>query len=207
MTTFGLGNWDTKRLNDLPMLRILANGGARTQVLVSCVCCLAPSGLLWWGLGRCPFNRDQSSRDRGGTRGRQGRVQQILTGISEHFALINKIEILCHLSGNLAATQLLINLIKAGSLIKSRMRNFCFSLEWEEGILLNVNIGFPMAWGPFNFNCFTMLYSFLLYNKVNQLYVYIYPLPSPPDSPHPPCLGHHRTSGWAPCAVQQLPTS
>lgn len=28
------------------MLRILANGGARTQVLVSCVCCLAPSGLV-----------------------------------------------------------------------------------------------------------------------------------------------------------------
>ena len=38
------------------------------------------------------------------------------------------------------------------------------------------------------YSCFITLYQFLLYNKVNQLYVYIYPLffgfPSP--------LGHHR---------------
>ena len=36
-------------------------------------------------------------------------------------------------------------------------------------------------------NCFTMLYSFLLYNKVNQLYVYIYPLSieSSPPPLHP----------------------
>ena len=41
------------------------------------------------------------------------------------------------------------------------------------------------------YNCFTMLCSFLLYNKVNQLYVYIYPhIPSllrlPPTLPIPP---------------------
>ena len=30
------------------------------------------------------------------------------------------------------------------------------------------------------YNCFTMLCSFLLYNKVNQLYVYIHPLPPDP---------------------------
>ena len=31
-------------------------------------------------------------------------------------------------------------------------------------------------------NCFTILCQFLLYNKVNQLYVYIYPLPLEPPS-------------------------
>ena len=41
------------------------------------------------------------------------------------------------------------------------------------------------------YNCFTMLCQFLLYNKVNQLYVYIYPhIPSllrlPPTLPIPP---------------------
>ena len=41
------------------------------------------------------------------------------------------------------------------------------------------------------YNCFTMLCQFLLYNKVNQLYVYIYPhipslLPLPPTLPIPP---------------------
>ena len=41
------------------------------------------------------------------------------------------------------------------------------------------------------YNCFTFLYQFLLYNKVNQLYVYIYPhIPSllhlPPTLPIPP---------------------
>ena len=40
------------------------------------------------------------------------------------------------------------------------------------------------------YNCFTMVCSFLLYNKVNQLYVYIYPnIPSllhlPPSLSHP----------------------
>ena len=40
------------------------------------------------------------------------------------------------------------------------------------------------------YNCFTMVCQFLLYNKVNQLYVYIYPhisslLPLPPTLPIP----------------------
>ena len=43
------------------------------------------------------------------------------------------------------------------------------------------------------YNCFTMLYLFLLYNEENQLYVYIYPLPlGPPFHPHPTPLGLHR---------------
>ena len=39
-----------------------------------------------------------------------------------------------------------------------------------------------------------MLYYFLLYNEVNQLYVCLYPLrPGPPShAPHPTHLGRHR---------------
>ena len=44
------------------------------------------------------------------------------------------------------------------------------------------------------YNCFTMLCYFLLYNKVNQLYLYIYPLPFDPPIPHhPTLLSHHIT--------------
>ena len=59
------------------------------------------------------------------------------------------------------------------------------------------------------YSCCTMLYYFLLYNEVNQLYVYIYLLPLGPPShsiPQPNCLGHHRAASWAPWAIQQLPT-
>ena len=49
--------------------------------------------------------------------------------------------------------------------------------------------------------------QFLLYKEVNQLYVYIYPLPVGPPSLHPTPLGHHRSPSWTPCAIQQLPTS
>ena len=39
-----------------------------------------------------------------------------------------------------------------------------------------------------------MLCQFLLYNNVDQLYEYIYPLPlEPPSTPTP--LGHHRAPG------------
>ena len=50
------------------------------------------------------------------------------------------------------------------------------------------------------YNCFTMLSSFLLYKKVNQLYILIYPLPLEPPLYLPPCplLGHHRSPSWAP---------
>ena len=49
-----------------------------------------------------------------------------------------------------------------------------------------------------------MLCWFLLYNQVNQPYVYTYPLPlgSPSLAPHPIPLGHHRALSWAPCAIQ-----
>ena len=60
-------------------------------------------------------------------------------------------------------------------------------------------------------NCFTMLCWFLIYNNVNQSYIYIYipsflnlPLSHPP---HPVALGCHRAPGWAPCVTQQLSTS
>ena len=45
-------------------------------------------------------------------------------------------------------------------------------------------------------SCFTMLYQFLLYCKVNQLYIYIYPLPFG----LPTHLGHYSVLSRAPCA-------
>ena len=48
-------------------------------------------------------------------------------------------------------------------------------------------------------NCFTILSQFLLYSKVNQLYVYIY-IPSCLGFPFH--LGHHRALSRVPCAVQ-----
>ena len=55
-----------------------------------------------------------------------------------------------------------------------------------------------------------MMCLFLLYSKVSQLYVCIFPLPLEPASyphPHPTHLVHHRPPSRAPCAIQQLPTS
>ena len=40
--------------------------------------------------------------------------------------------------------------------------------------------------------------SFLLYSKVNQLYIYIYPL----FFGFPSHLGHHRALSRVPCAIQ-----
>ena len=59
-------------------------------------------------------------------------------------------------------------------------------------------------------DCFTMLCWFLPYNNVNQPQVCICPLPfelpsHPQTQPTP--VGCHRALGWAPCALQQLPTS
>ena len=48
------------------------------------------------------------------------------------------------------------------------------------------------------YSCFTMLYKFLLYSKVTQLYVYIYPL----FCGFPPHLGHPRALSTVPCALQ-----
>ena len=57
------------------------------------------------------------------------------------------------------------------------------------------------------YNCFTRLRSSLLYNKANQLYVYIYPLPleSPFHTPHP--IPPHQVITEHPCVAQQFPTS
>ena len=45
-----------------------------------------------------------------------------------------------------------------------------------------------------------MLCQFLLYSKVNQLYIYTYPL----FFGFPSHLGHHRTLRRVPCAIQQV---
>ena len=50
------------------------------------------------------------------------------------------------------------------------------------------------------YSCFTMLCQFLLYSKLNQLYIYIYPL----FFGFPSHLGHHRALSRVPCALQVL---
>ena len=63
------------------------------------------------------------------------------------------------------------------------------------------------------YNCFTMVCQFLLYNKVNQSYTYICPhisslLHLPPSHPpYPTPLGGHKAPSWSPCAMWLLPTS
>ena len=49
----------------------------------------------------------------------------------------------------------------------------------------------------FEFSCFTMLCWFLLYSKLNQLYVYVYPL----FFEFPPLLGHQGAFSKVPCAI------
>ena len=49
-------------------------------------------------------------------------------------------------------------------------------------------------------SCFTILCQFLLYSKVNQLYVYIYPL----FFGFPSHLGHHTALSRVPCAIQSV---
>ena len=63
------------------------------------------------------------------------------------------------------------------------------------------------------YNCFTMVCYFLLYNKVNQLYIYICShissllrLPAS-NPPYPTALGGPKPPSWSPCAMWLLPTS
>ena len=51
-------------------------------------------------------------------------------------------------------------------------------------LLLGCSAFFTLLFLKSEYNCFTMLNQFLLYNRVNQLYVYTYPLPLG-ASPHP----------------------
>ena len=54
------------------------------------------------------------------------------------------------------------------------------------------------------FDSFTMLYSFLLYNYMNQLYVYIYPLPpQPPSHPTPTFISFNTELGVLASAIRQ----
>ena len=58
-----------------------------------------------------------------------------------------------------------------------------------------------------------MVSKFLLYNQVNQLYIYIYPHISsllhlsPSHLPYPTVLTVHKALSWSPCAMRLLPTS
>ena len=69
--------------------------------------------------------------------------------------------------------------------MKNYQRDLIADLKWQ-------NFCFVLfLTSLLEYNCFTMVCQFLLYNKVNQLYIYIYPhLPSllhlPPTLPIPP---------------------
>ena len=61
------------------------------------------------------------------------------------------------------------------------------------------------------YNCFTMVCQFLLYNKMNQLYICphissLLHLP-PSNPPYPTPLGGHKAPSLSPCAMWLLPTS
>ena len=74
-------------------------------------------------------------------------------------------------------------------------------------------LSFLFSFSEFSFflkledNCFTMLCWFLLYNNVNQLYVYICPLPLNPPSPQPPNPSKSSQSTAELPVTRQLPTS
>ena len=63
---------------------------------------------------------------------------------------------------------------------RSRVERVKFSHIRFHGILF-----FYFIFNLLNYNCFTMLCSFLLYNKVNQLHVYLYSIPLEPPTPRP----------------------
>ena len=74
-------------------------------------------------------------------------------------------------------------------------------LEWHQVTPFILSYFLPIV--LLKYNCFT-IWEFLLYNKVNQLHVYIYPLPPGAAShhhPHPTPLGHQRAPSWTSCAI------
>ena len=88
--------------------------------------------------------------------------------------------------------------------------NILFSLPTE--FLWGWNVWFFFLTSLLDYNCFTMVCQFLLYNKVNQLYIYVCShisslLHLPPSNPpYPTPLGGHKAPSWSPCAMQLLPT-
>ena len=81
-----------------------------------------------------------------------------------NFSIESLVYYLCHL-------QLLSNIYWE--------QNYYFSNLMQLITLFVLLLNFLLA-----YNCFTMLCQFLLYKEVNQLYIYIYPLPLGPPS-HP----------------------
>ena len=80
-----------------------------------------------------------------------------------------------------------VSLSKFGETVKDR----------EPGVLHGVAKSRTQL-SDLNSSCFTMLFSFLLYCKVNQLYVYIYPL----LFGFPSHLRYPRALSGVPCAIQ-----
>ena len=91
------------------------------------------------------------------------------------------------------------------SIWKTSLRLCCMS-RWAKKIKTQSLSYTFFLFLKLEYNCLTMLCWFLLYNKVSQLYVYIHPslldlLPALHPTPH------QRVLSWAPCVIQQLPTS
>ena len=79
-----------------------------------------------------------------------------------------------------------VNFFLSSSLLICTKCKHCYPLRQQWYVLPS----FPASLKTFfwEYSCFTMLYYFLLYNNLNQLYVYIYPLLSlsaPPLPSHP----------------------
>ena len=68
----------------------------------------------------------------------------------------------------------------------------------QELLFIYLFIGFVFV--LLEYSCFSLLCHFLLYSKVNQLYVYIYPL----FFGFPSHLDHHRALSRVPCAIQYV---
>ena len=67
-------------------------------------------------------------------------------------------------------------------------------------IIFHVDTLFSFFKFLLEYTCLTMLCQFLLYSKMNQLYIYIYPL----FFGFPSHLGHHSALSRVPCAIQYV---
>ena len=87
-------------------------------------------------------------------------------------------------------------------------KSFFFPFFFES---CSITFIYLFTFNIFEYNCFTIVCQFLLYNKVNQLYIYIYPYISfllrlPPTLPIPPLQGvtKHRADLPVPCGCFPL---
>ena len=68
---------------------------------------------------------------------------------------------------------------------------------------MNIHGWFPLGWTGWSM----IWHIFTSYNDMTFIQSVTYAPPSGASLPPPTSLGHHRAPRWAPCAVEQLPTS